>query len=188
MCREALSIPYIDSTTASNHELLASTKHIKTIECTCILADVCCVASAGMRRPARDARSSRKSIIRPPMAGSAEEADVGAQLRPSKVGFKKKSAMRQVSTKEEPDQDALQRSANLGRSSRKSMHMAIPAASNAEQEAEATTAGDVESVPAGGFGPRISVGQDSDAGRSQRVSAKARQSIKPPKDSVTVHD
>ncbi|CAL8467436.1 g6974 [Coccomyxa elongata] len=142
------------------------------------------VSATGMRRPARDARSSRKSIIRPPTAGSAEEADVGAQLRPSKVGFKEKSAMRQVSTKEEPDQDALQRPANLGRSSRKSMHMAVPAASNAEQEAEGATAGDLEerlSVPAGGFGQRISVGTDSDARRSQRVSAKARLSIKPPK-------
>lgn len=140
-----------------------------------------------MSRPARDARSSRKSVIRLSTAGSAEEADAGAQLRPSKVGFKK-SAMRQVSTKEEPDQDALQSASKSGRSSRRSM--AFPAASSAAQEAETDLAGDVDeeslSLPVGSFGPKNSVGRGQDARRSQRVSVKARQSIKPSKDSESV--
>ncbi|BDA42925.1 hypothetical protein COCOBI_03-8180 [Coccomyxa sp. Obi] len=147
------------------------------------------VNATGMSRPARDGRSSRKSIIRPPTAGSAENADVGAQLRPSKVGFKK-SAIRHVSTKEEPDQDAQHGASKSGRSSRKSM--AFPAASSMAQDAEAASAEDVEeervSVPAGGFGPRVSMGRGSDAMRSQKVSIKARQSIKAPQDSVPVYD
>ena len=99
--------------------------------------------------------------------------------------------MRQVSTKEAPDQDA-ERTSKFGRSSSRSM--AFPAASTGAQSAEAASADDTEeqrvSVPAGSFKfePKSSMGRGSDVKSSQRLSMKARQSIKALKDSVNPYD
>ncbi len=84
-----------------------------------LLEGRCCCAGVGMM--VRDARASRKSIVRPPTGGSVEEQTQGVQLRPSKVGFRKSIARPSLAGNDaqEAAQDPNQRPSKFG--PRKSM-------------------------------------------------------------------